>query len=213
MPELEIEVKFFLSSPETARENLLALGARRESVRVFERNLRFEDDRGRPGRDGGLLRLRQDRRARLTFKGDPGKAVADMAREFKVFRELEVDVSDFERTRDILEAIGFSVVQRYEKYRETFSLDGTECCLDTLPYGDFLEIEGSPEAIRTVADRLGLPWERRILANYLAMFEVIRETFGLSFSDLVFEHFESAPVDAAPTIRRFEAGNPPCSNS
>lgn len=206
MSELEIEVKFFLPDPAAIRETLLSLDARRISAAEFERNLRFEDDRGGLRRRNALLRLRQDRRARLTFKGDPGEAAADLAGEVKVFREVEVEVSDFDRTRAILEAVGFVVAQTYEKRRETFALDGTECCLDALPYGNFLEIEGSAPAIRTVAERLGLPWERRILANYLAIFDAVRDAFGLPFSDVEFDRFESVSADAAPVIRRFEVG-------
>lgn len=209
MSDLEIEVKFFLPDPESIRERLGVLGTEPASEPVFERNLRFENAAGDLRRQQALLRLRQDRSARLTYKGPPGAAGAGLEGAVKVFRELEVSVSDFDRTRAILEAVGFSVVQSYEKWRQTFAIDGAECCLDILPYGTFLEIEGPAATIRSVSRRLELPWERRILTNYLALFETVREAFDLPFSDLTFAHFEGKPVDAAPVIRGFEAGEDP----
>lgn len=209
MSDLEIEVKFFLPAPESIRERLRVLGAEPASEPVFERNLRFENAAGDLRRQHALLRLRQDRSARLTYKGPPGAAGAGLEGTVKVFRELEVSVSDFDRTRAILESVGFSVVQSYEKWRQTFAVDAAECCLDILPYGTFLEIEGPAETLRSVSRRLELPWERRILTNYLALFDAVREAFGLPFSDLTFAHFEGRSMDAAPVIRRFEAGDGP----
>jgi adenylate cyclase class 2 len=209
MSDLEIEVKFFLPDPAPIRGRLRALGAEPESEPVFERNLRFENAAGDLRRRRALLRLRRDRSARLTYKGPPGAAGAELAGAVKVFRELEVSVSDFEGTRAILEAVGFSVVQSYEKWRQTFAIDGAECCVDILPFGAFLEIEGPPETIRSVSRRLELPWRRRILANYLALFDAVRDARGLPFSDLAFAHFEGRSVDAAAVIRGFEAGDGP----
>jgi adenylate cyclase class 2 len=68
-------------------------------------------------------------------------------------------------------------------------------CLDRLPFGDFLEIEGGKEAIRHAAGRLGLAWERRILDNYLGLFEKVRQSMGLPFSDVTFANFKGIQVD------------------
>lgn len=208
MADLEMEVKFFLPDPAATRDALREAGAVETSARVFEFNLRFDDDQGGLRRRESLLRLRKDREIRLTYKGDPGAAGAELKDAVKVFRELEVTVSDFDRTRAILEALGFSPVQTYEKHRETFALDGTECCLDVLPFGHFLEIEGPADRIQSASQRLGLPWAKRILANYLAIFDAVRAEHGLAFTDLTFANFEDFAVDAAATIRRFEAGAP-----
>jgi adenylate cyclase class 2 len=208
MADLEMEVKFFLPDPKATRDALREAGAVETSARVFEFNLRFDDERGGLRRRESLLRLRKDREIRLTYKGDPGAAGAELKHAVKVFRELEVTVSDFDRTRAILEALGFSPVQTYEKYRETFALDETECCLDALPFGHFLEIEGPAERIPSASQRLGLSWAKRILANYLAIFDAVRAEHGLTFTDPTFANFEDLAVDAAEVIRRFEAGAP-----
>jgi adenylate cyclase class 2 len=205
MSDLEIEVKFFLSDPEDMRNRLARAGAA-GSGRVFEQNLRFDDARESLRKGESLLRLRQDREARLTFKGDPGAAGAELAKTAKVFRELEVTVSDFGRTRAILESLGFFPAQTYEKWRTTFHLGAAECCLDEMPFGAFLEIEGEPETIMSASRLLGLSWNRRILTNYLALFEAVRKAHVLNFTDLTFANFESLEMDAEPVIRKFEAG-------
>ena len=149
--DLEIEVKFHVSHTELMRQRIRDLGAESQG-RCFERNIRF-DRRDRLLRDRGcLLRLRQDRKTTLTFKSRP----ADQDDQFKIFRELEVDVGDFEAMRSILRIIGFEREQIYEKWRETFTLGSLQFCMDTMPFGNFLEIEGFPPEIVRYAGRLGL---------------------------------------------------------
>ncbi|GBC59759.1 hypothetical protein DENIS_0700 [Desulfonema ishimotonii] len=200
---LEIEVKFHIADVETLRKCLIELGAE-SSGRMFERNIRFEDPENSLFSRKSLLRLRQDAKARLTFKSDPPET--EQSKEFKVFRELEVEVSDFSTMNEILVALGFHDEQVYEKYRETFVLGETHFCLDAMPFGDFLEIEGPKTEIREMAHRLDLRWERRILSNYLAMFEELRQAFSLPFSDVTFENFSTVQADFADCFHHFEAG-------
>ena len=136
------------------------------------------------------------------FKSKPGQTDP----QFKVYRELEVSVSDFDTMRGILRGLGYHTAQVYEKWRQTFHWENVELCLDTMPYGTFLEIEGPQESIKPAADHLGLAWERRILKNYLAMFEALRVRENLPFHDVTFSNFESHPVDIAPLLNTFEAG-------
>ena len=190
MDHLEIEVKFWVEDPAALRAAILAMGCR-SSGRVFESNFCYDDRRRSLKNRRALLRLRRDSGARLTFKAVP--ATEDAA--FKVFREMEVAVDDFDTMAGILEAIGFQRTRVYEKWRETFSCAGVQLCLDTLPMGTFLEIEGPRRSIGAVARRLGLPWEQRILANYLEMFDHLRRKMDLPFSDLTFDHFKGIAVD------------------
>ena len=129
----------------------------------------------------------------MTHKSTP--AVTDG--RFKVFNELEIGVDNFEATRQILESLGFHPRQVYENWRETMRLDNALVCLDQMPYGNFLEIEGNPDAIRSTADRLGLDWERRVLMNYLEIFSRLKTALALPFSDLTFDNFETHSVDSA----------------
>ena len=85
----------------------------------------------------------------------------------------------------------------YEKYRETFTLDGVEVVLDEMPFGEFLELEGEETAIRAVAARLGLDWQQRILDNYLMIMGRVKAAYALAFDDLTFDNFRDLPVDVA----------------
>ena len=71
-----------------------------------------------------------------------------------------------------------------------------------------MEIEGSEEDIRAHAAGLGLNWQKRILLNYLEIFEIIRQTLTLNFNDLTFKNFENIRVDMAAFLGKLEAGDP-----
>ena len=131
-------------------------------------NVRLEDDEGSLLQQRQLLRLRQDGRTVLTFKGSPP---AGTQSEVKVYEELEVMVSDFDTILALFERLGFRPVQIYEKYRETFTLGSLEIVLDELPYGNFTELEGDEAEIKVAAEQLGLDWARRINSNYLALMD------------------------------------------
>jgi adenylate cyclase class 2 len=196
MVSLEIEVKFLLNNPENIRQRILKAGAV-SSGRVFETNIRFEDTDKKLIRQNSLLRLRHDKTSTLTFKSQAGTPDD----QFKIHREIEVQVSDFQAMTAILESLGYHKEQIYEKYRETFELEGTLLCLDTMPFGDFLEIEGDQENIRAAADKFGLQWEDRILNNYLGLFVLLRKKLDLPFSDITFSNFHQTAIDRTLVAR------------
>lgn len=135
MSTLEIEVKFFLGNMETLRNQLQQAGARSQG-RFLEHNICFENAAGDLHQGESLLRLRKDNKTTLTYKTKPASLDAD----FKVLTELEVAISNFDTMMEILKALGFHQEQVYEKYRETFTLGSTEICLDSMPFGNFMEI-------------------------------------------------------------------------
>ncbi len=190
MKSLEIEIKFYIADIDSIREKIRSVGAECQS-RGFETNIRFDDETMRLTREKKLLRLRQDSRCRLTVKTPSD----DSDTGFKIFRELEVTVSDSETMIAILAELGYFPRQVYEKERETYRFKQTELCLDILPFGDFLEIEGEKDDIRTAAEVLGLNWENRITANYLSLFNVLRKQLNLRFEDVTFENFRNSKID------------------
>jgi adenylate cyclase class 2 len=202
MEKLEVEVKFFLPDIQSLHQDILDLGARSRG-KFFERNLRFEDtDKTLKGRKC-LLRLRHDQKTTLTFKSTPPEA----GNQFKVLKELEVEVDDFATMNDILESLGFHCEQVYEKWRETLILENTQFCLDAMPYGHFLEIEGAQKDIKQYAQDLGLQWGKRIIANYLEIFEILRKKLDLKFTDLTFDNFKGIEVDLKRYLPLIEAGD------
>ena len=200
MKNIEVEVKYRLIDTGAIRKRLAVAGAE-DFGRSFETNVRYDNADGTITQEGCLLRLRKDEKIRLTHKVPH----ADTGKEgFKIHRELEVEVSDFDTMNGILQALGFKGVQTYEKWRETFHLKGCEICLDTLPFGEFIEIEGEKACIDEVAKSLGLTRSGRITTNYLALFEALRREFALPFADLTFANFAGRTDDFDRVLARFE---------
>jgi adenylate cyclase class 2 len=202
MEHLEIELKFMIPNLSGLRGRLQDLGAACIGERTFEHNIRCDTEDGRLQENNCLLRLRRDRDATLTYKSPPPAADA----RFKIHQEREVRVSDFDTMEAILNALGYVRCQHYEKWRETWQLHDAILCLDTMPFGRFLEIEGSPDTIMRIVHALGLDWKRRILSSYLRIFEILREKEGLDFSDLTFDNFNTVAVRFDQYAHLFEAG-------
>lgn len=201
--QLEIEVKFFLPDLNRVRDKVVGV-KRCDHSPVFETNIRYDNDTENLRRNNCLLRLRKDSRNRLTYKSPSREPIYDN-RQFKVFRELEVEISDFDTMHEILTAIGFYQAQIYEKKRETFHWNGCHLCFDTIPFGDFLEIEGDENRIRQTSELLGLEWSKRIITNYLAIFETLRKKNGWTFSDLTFTNFKNVVFNFSRYADMFEA--------
>lgn len=192
MDALEIEVKFLLSDIAALRNRLIAANAKTQG-RHFETNTRYDDSAGSLMKKHALLRLRQDKRSTLTVKSPPNQQDT----EFKVHNELEIEVSSFDTTDAMLRTLGFQPAQVYEKWRETFTAGTTVFCIDELPFGTFLEIEGDRPQIKTWSETLSLNWEDRILTNYLALFETLKKKLRLPFNDVSFDNFRSVDLTEA----------------
>lgn len=187
---LEVEVKLLVDDLDTVAARLVAAGAEKVVPRVFERNVRYENEDRTLTQSGIVLRLRQDRLVRLTYKEPVVQTEDDLASRF----EAEVEVKEFHTMNLILRKLGFHPFMEYEKYRTTYTLDGAEIVLDEMPYGSFVEVEGRPDAIRAVLKRLGLDHSARYLCNYLLLFERVKARLGLEFADLTFANFEGVDV-------------------
>ena len=199
MSPLEVEVKFYLRDPDHVRDTIEKTGGAFKK-KEHEENIRFEDNDSSLVKNGSLLRLRRTEDCNtLTYKGK----VVNPHPGYKVFDEIETLVSDFNETTRILKNLGYAPVQRYEKIRETYLIGQTHLCLDTMPYGVFLEIEGGAEVIPTIAESLGFDWGDRIIENYLAIFERLKEAFQLDFNDLTFDNFRDADVDFVEFMETF----------
>ena len=197
--EQEIEVKFPVHDLDALSNRLKAQGAVLSAPRVHEINLRFDTPDGVLTRDRRVLRLRQDAGAVMTYKGaaQPGAEVSSR-------QEIEFQVSDFGAARRLLEALGYKVSVMYEKFRTTYTLDNLTVVLDEMPFGSFVEIEGpDAESIRSAAAKLGLDWEARSVASYLALFGVLCSARGIAAQNLSFAEFEGIQVRMADMGLRY----------
>ncbi len=185
---LEVEVKFFVRDLAALRIRLLAAGATIIRPRVFEKNVRYDNADNALADRLAILRLRQDAKVTMTYKGVPAD-IAALQSAVRVREELEVELSDFETAHLLLQRIGFAPRQVYEKHREALAFNGLEVVLDEMPYGNFIELEGDEATIRETADLLQLDWEQRIVASYLALLAQLNIVNGTTIHDLTFDNF------------------------
>ncbi|MDJ0753220.1 MAG: class IV adenylate cyclase [Ardenticatenaceae bacterium] len=188
---LETEVKFFVKDHAAVRQALSERGAKLTRPRIYERNVVYDTADFQLKNSGRLLRLREDERVRLTFKGP---AFEDLTSEAKIREEIEVEAAEFDPLDAIIRKIGFNPKIIYEKYRETYEWGEVEIVLDEMPYGLFVELEGDEAAIKTMAAELGLDWSKRLLTNYLALMQQLKQRLALPFDDITFENFAQAAL-------------------
>ena len=187
----ETEAKFYIQNLRKIELRLHELKAQLIQPRTHETNLRFDNANNDLRNTFRVLRLRQDEKARFTFKGPS----VEMEGGVLSRQEIEFVVEDFESAKQFLEALGFEAVVFYEKFRTTYELHDIHIMLDELPYGKFVEIEGeSVEAIHNIANLLGLNWESMVKAGYHALFERVAGKYNLEPSQLSFTALEKVKI-------------------
>ena len=158
---IEIEKKYRLTKKQRAElvRRLPAIGAVFQGEE-FEENTLYRGDVLDVGRC--VLRLRRvGNGAILTYKERfPSSS------SIKQQREVETRVADADAIDDILDALGFAPALVYEKRRATWKMGETEIVLDELPFGLFMEIEGTEADIRKIERQLTIKGLRAEHATY-----------------------------------------------
>lgn len=148
---IETEKKYKLGPKrvEEITQRLSELGAEFDKE-VFEVN--YQHRGGEMDERGATLRLRKiGDFTVLTYKE---KLVAENGAKQKI--EHETTVADVEAMENIIERLGYRLTAVYEKRRKYWKLDDVEVVLDELPFGLYMEIEGTLEAIAKAEQSLGL---------------------------------------------------------
>lgn len=177
---IEIEKKFCLTKRqrEAVLQRLEQVGARSRGEE-FEENTLYSG--GALNVETCVLRLRRvGKNARLTYKERLATSSA-----IKHQREDETGVADAEAMDAILDALGFTRALVYEKRRQTWRLGKAEIVIDELPFGLFMEIEGSEDEIKAAERRLGLKGLRAEHATYP---QLTRE-HGKRYADIIEARF------------------------
>ena len=166
----ETEIKLLTPDIDLVRANLSRKGANLIRKRTHEFNLRFDH----PSLDliskRVVLRLRRDQKNTLTYKDNATFKDSIISRY-----ELETTVDSFDNTKNILLKMGFNVTDSYEKFRTTYSFQNVEIVLDELPYGNFVEIEGTHNDITETIQQLDLSATSRINHSYLQLFYLCQD--------------------------------------
>ncbi|MEQ1762656.1 MAG: class IV adenylate cyclase [Pyrinomonadaceae bacterium] len=118
--------------------------------REFEENTIYSNANLR--QTGAIVRIRKtEKRSLLTFKRR-----IENAFDVKQQIEHETEISDPEAVEAIIAELGLQPVIVYEKYRDTWKFRSVELVLDEVPFGDYMEIEGSITAIKEAEILLGI---------------------------------------------------------
>ena len=167
----EIEIKFALKDRAGLVRRLHEIGAQRLYAETFEDNIVL-DRRGELRTRGALLRVRKfGRYALATFKGPTAFEGGVKTRE-----EVQTGVESFELAIQLFDSLGFKPVFRYQKFREVWRVREVEVVLDRTPIGDYFEIEGPLDVIRTVAEELEMNMDSGIRQSYADLYRQARRT-------------------------------------
>jgi adenylate cyclase, class 2 len=179
---LEREIKLRFDSPEVAREAVLSVGATPIKGRRLQDDYLLDTIDHLLQRQRSVLRVRvESGRSFLTFKG-PVQPSAMKLRE-----ELETIVGDGPLLLRILEALGFQVWFRYQKYREEFGLADVIVAVDETPVGTYVEIEGGEGGIATTTEALGRTPSDYLLDSYRGLFARYCEELRLTPGHMLFD--------------------------
>ena len=167
----EIEVKFPLRDRAALIRKLQDIGATRLYPETFEDNIVL-DRRGELKTKGALLRVRKfGKYSLVTYKGPMSIDGGVKSRE-----EVQTGVESFELAIELLDALGFKPVFRYQKFREVWRIQDVEVVLDRTPIGEYFEIEGPMDLIRTVSSELGMNMDQAIRQSYADLYRQARRT-------------------------------------
>lgn len=154
----EVEAKFLNIDSSSLRATLQQLGA----VMVYaEREMtreNFDYPDKRLEKVGGWIRLRHEgEKITLAYKQLQDRTLHGT-------KEIEIEVNDYNQTKELLLNIGLTACSIQETKRELWRLDATEITIDTWPWiPAFCEVEGPDETtVKHVAAQLGLDWSQAV---------------------------------------------------
>lgn len=180
----EVEARFLNVSHHKLRGALQAAGGfcARPMQAMQRVIIDYPDQRLQAGRQDywEFVRVRHEGdRTVLTYK----QIAKNEARDT---HEIEVEVSSYEKTIALFEAIGLKVVSEQHTRREVWHFQGCEIALDAWPWlPSLVEVEGADEqSVQRAVELLGLSWGERIIGNvvdaYRLMYPGMTEAEGLN---------------------------------
>lgn len=156
--EIEIEAKWIVENLDEIREKLNKLGSILKQPERLMKRKPFDFPDNRLEKIGGWVRVRDEGdKITLTYKQLNDRTLHGT-------QEALVEVNDFEKTCQILEAIGLEAKSYQETKRETWYYNNCEITLDTWPWVPaVVEIEGTSEDnIKQVANDLAFVWQEAL---------------------------------------------------
>lgn len=161
MKHIETEVRFLEVDVDSLKQKLATLHAE-DQGEDFLKEIIFYDKAGHWQEEQvKMVRLRSTKRAvYLSYKHN-------FAEQASGTQEIEVVVSDFEKTRAFLKEVGLVEYRHQEKYRHTYALDGVTIDIDRWPkIPAYVELESeNEEMLKAVVEKLDFDWEQANKSN------------------------------------------------
>lgn len=181
----ELEAKFLDIDKDALRDVLKSNHAILVHEERLMRRKNFDYSDSRLEKIGGWVRVR-DEGEKITLAY---KQLVD--RTLEGTKEIEVEVMNFDKTCDLLTAIGLVNKSYQETKRERWDFNGVEVTIDTWPWiPTFVELEGeNEEAIKNTAAALNLDWSKALHGSveiaYQAYYNATEEEID-SWDNIVF---------------------------
>lgn len=197
MQAAEIELKFPVDDVVGFRTLVGELGFWMETERTLECNTLYDTPERSLRARKQILRLRSyGKRCVLTHKRKAD--VGDAGARYKTRIETESEVEDCAAIAEVFHQMGYEPVFRYEKYRtEWGSEGGGHLVLDETPIGVWAELEGAPEWIDAMLERLGVAAEICLTDSYGTLFLDWKAKTGAMAENMTFAEIEASMAAAA----------------
>ncbi len=169
--ETEYEAKFLAVDKDEVRSRLERVGATLVRPEFLQRRWVLDLPGEKNTRDA-FVRVRDEGGVMtLTWKDYPGGTINHP-------KEIEVVVSDFDSTLELLRELGCVARSYQENSRELWHLDGGKITIDSWPFIEpFVEVEGLDESVvEAVSRKAGFAWE-------MAVFSGVNRVYKLKYGD------------------------------
>ena len=156
----EIEARFLEINKDELVTKLRALDTKDlhesmlEEIIFYDPELKWRDNHK-------VIRLRKTNDViKMTYKEFDGDTIDSAT-------EIEIEVSDLEKAKMLLEKTGLTAFRHQQKKRHTFELGEVVIDIDTWPrIPTYVELEGPSEAVlKDAAQKLGFDWAQAVFDN------------------------------------------------
>ncbi len=193
MVAVETEIKFRVDDVAGLARRLEQAGFHLDTPRTFEANVLYDTPDRKMRARTEILRIRSyGGKCTLTHKRLPDSGPGEDRHKHRI--ETETEVADGDALAEVFMSLGLMPAFRYEKWRTEWSDGEGDCVLDETPIGNFAELEGEPDWIDRVAEKLGVPRSAYMTLSYGRLFEQWREEHHSTAEHLTFEAVGSVKV-------------------
>ena len=177
----EIEIRLLDVDKESFIKQILSLGASKDSE-FLQRRYTYDFN---PVVKNKWIRLRTNgKKTTLTIKEIIDK------KSISGTNELEIEVSDFNKTNLVLEKLGYNHRNYQENYRKIYYLDDVEISIDSWPLiPTYVEFESkSEEKINSLLEKLSYKKENLTTLDVTSIYNDIYNIDILKIKELKFEN-------------------------